>query len=59
MNFLRYVTLFLNIIHIIVLLWFVTPLKWSYEPDRSSIVGFTAMLVVIALNVLLLIFARF
>lgn len=59
MNFLRYTTLFLNIIHIIVLLWFVTPLKWSYEPDRSSIVGFVAMLVTVGLNVLLLIFARF
>ncbi len=59
MNALRYLALILDVAHFTTLLYFVLPLKWSYEADRMSIVGFGMMLGAIALNMLLLIFARF
>lgn len=48
-----------DLVFMAVLLYFVLPLKWSYEEDRSSIVGFGAMLTVLMLNIAMIFVARY
>lgn len=59
MEFLRMLTMISDIAFMAVLIYFASPLKWEYSEDRTSIVGFGWMMLVLAMNMVLLAFARF
>ena len=59
MEFLRILTMILDIAFMVTLIYFASPLRWEYQEDRTSIVGFGWMMVVLAMNMALLAVGRF
>ena len=51
---LKIVTVFLDVVMASVIAYFVRPLHWSDPDDRSSIVGFSGMIMAYMLSALLL-----
>ena len=59
MDFFRILTMISDIAFMATLIYFSSPLRWEYSEDRTSIVGFGWMMLVLAMNMVLLAFARF
>lgn len=53
--FLRIVAIIADIALIGIIGYFLSPLRWSEESDRPSIIGFWYMLITLVLNTLLLV----
>ena len=51
---LRFAVSISNIIMIVMMMYFSSDLSWRYEQDRPSIIGFTWMMVTVALSICLI-----
>ena len=56
MDFLRVIAVALNLIFCAVIIYFLRPLRWRYQEDRASIIGFVGMVVTYLLSAILIIF---
>lgn len=56
MDFLRIIAVILNLVFCAVILYFLRPLRWQYQEDRASIIGFVGMVVTYILSAILIIF---
>lgn len=56
MDFLRIIAVMLNLVFCSVTLYFLRPLRWQYQEDRASIIGFVGMVVTYILSAVLIIF---
>lgn len=54
MIILRYITITLNIIFLVILAFFVRDLRWSDPEQRGSMIGFGYMMVTLFLNIVLI-----
>ena len=54
LSIIKTLTIAADVIFTIIILWFCWPLRWYRQEDRSSIIGFTAMIVLYVLNIYLL-----
>lgn len=51
LSLLKSITIVLNVVMFVVLLYFASGLRWSREQDRASIVGFGIMIGTVVLSV--------
>ena len=47
---LKTIAIILDIIFTLVIVYFLVPLKWEYEEERASIIGFWWMIITFVLN---------
>ena len=56
MEILKILAVLLNLIFCSVTIYFLRPLRWQYQEDRASIIGFVGMVVTYILSAILIIF---
>ena len=56
LSLLKSITIVLNVVMFVVLLYFASGLRWSKEQDRASIVGFGIMIGTVVLSVVCVLF---
>lgn len=55
-SLLKSITIVLNVVMFVALLYFASGLRWSEEQDRASIVGFGIMITTVVLSVVCILF---
>lgn len=56
MDILRIIAVMLNLVFCAVTIYFLRPLRWQYQEDRASIIGFAGMVVTYLLSAILIVF---
>lgn len=59
MDFLKALTITADLAFIATLWYFASNLRWEYEADRAGLIGFSAMILALILNIGMVFFARY